>query len=75
MTAYPRTTTSPEIRRAYVRGALEACGDSRATPEVTEAVCRDLGIEPDELAVLIVEERKAMKLAPFVPTIFGEAKK
>jgi len=70
--SYPRLTTPPEIRRAYVRGALEACGDSRATPEVAEAVCRGLGIEPDELAALIVEERRNFSTES---TIFGEVKK
>lgn len=55
MVAYPRTTTAPDIRHAYVRGVLEACADAKVTAEVTASVCKDLAIASEELAILVNE--------------------
>jgi hypothetical protein len=43
---------TPEERRAWVRGVMEACVEFKATEDVTVEVCRELGIQAEELMEL-----------------------
>jgi hypothetical protein len=51
-------------RRAYVRGALEACNALKVDVAAIVVVCRDLGITASEMVELADEERAKQKAAP-----------
>ena len=54
---------TPDQRRFYVRGALDACARFKVAPDVITAVCRELGLTSEDMEKLMAEEREAIKAA------------
>jgi len=52
---------TPDQRRFYVRGVMEALDKVKATAEVAAEVCRDLGLKFEDLKEFQAREKDAAK--------------
>ena len=66
-----KQTKTEDERRAYVRGAIEACQAMSITPEVIASVCLDLRITGKEVTELGRECKADAKVDNYVPQMQG----
>jgi hypothetical protein len=64
-----KQTKTEDERRAYVRGAIEACQAMGVTPEVIASVCLDLRITGKEVTELGRECKADVKVNNHVPQV------